>query len=118
LIREGPKAFYEGEIAADVVKAVREASYQPGRMSADDLRNYRAVYREPVRLRYRGYEILTMPPPSSGGITLGMILAILEGADWNTAPAGSLAEIERLARAGATAFANRDAYLGDADWNP
>ncbi len=118
LAEHGPKVFYEGEIAKDIVKTVREAPFQPGRMRLDDLKNYRAVYREPLRFTYRGHEIVSVPPPSSGGITVGMILGMLEA---NKAPmpkAGSLEEIELLARLSNAAYADRRAYLGDQDWIP
>jgi gamma-glutamyltranspeptidase/glutathione hydrolase len=118
LAEQGPKAFYEGEIAADVVKAVRESGVHPGRMSADDLRNYRPIERPPVRFPYRGHELVSAPPPSSGGITLGLMLGVIESAEERVAPMGSLEEADLLARAGAVAFADRNAYLGDPDATP
>jgi gamma-glutamyltranspeptidase/glutathione hydrolase len=118
LAAEGPRVFYEGEIARDIVRAVRDAAYRPGKLVTDDLRGYRAVFREPVRFRYRGFDVVGMPPPSSGGITLGVMLGILEQADVRGRPAGSVPEIDVLARAGAAAFADRNAYLGDQDWSP
>jgi gamma-glutamyltranspeptidase/glutathione hydrolase len=114
---QGPKVFYEGEIARDIVKAVREAPFQPGHLSLEDLKNYRAVYREPVRFNYRGHEIVSASPPSSGGLTLGLILGALEGENVKTLKSASVEEIDLLARAGAVAFADRNAYLGDQDWS-
>src|SRR5262249_48911528 len=110
LAEQGPKAFYEGEIGRDVVKAVREAPVHPGKLSADDLKAYRAVYREPVRFGYRGNEIVSAPPPGSGGITIGLMLGVLEGEDMTKRKAGSVEEIDLLARAGAVGFASRNAY--------
>lgn len=118
LAEQGPRVFYEGEIAQDIVKAVQESPVRPGRMSLKDLRAYRAVFREPVRFSYRGHEIVGMPPPSSGTLTLGLSLGILEGTDVSKHPPGSVDEVDLLARAGATAFADRNAYLGDQDWSP
>jgi gamma-glutamyltranspeptidase/glutathione hydrolase len=118
LAEHGPKVFYEGEIAQDIVKAVQQAPYQPGKLSLDDLRNYRAVYREPVRFTYRGYEVISAPPPSSGGITLGEILGMLEPTDVAKLRPGSVDEIDLLARVCNAAFADRNAYLGDQDWSP
>jgi gamma-glutamyltranspeptidase/glutathione hydrolase len=118
LAEQGPKVFYEGEIGRDVVKAVREAPVHPGKMSADDLKAYRAVSREPVRFSYRGNEIVSAPPPGSGGITLGLMLGAIEGEDVSKRKAGGVEEIDLLARAGAVAFADRNAYLGDQDWSP
>jgi gamma-glutamyltranspeptidase/glutathione hydrolase len=118
LAEQGPKVFYEGEIARDIVKAVREAPFQPGKLSLEDLKGYRAVYREPVRFGYRGHEVVSAPPPGSGGLTVGLMLGVLEGHDVKKLKPGSVEEIDLLARAGAVAFADRNAYLGDQDWSP
>ena len=118
LAEKGPKVFYEGEIARDIVAAVREAPFQPGAMTLDDLKAYRVIEREPVRFRYRGYEIVSAPPPGSGGLTVGLMLGVLEEENVKKLKPGSLAEIDLLARAGAVAFADRNAYLGDPAWSP
>jgi gamma-glutamyltranspeptidase/glutathione hydrolase len=118
LAEQGPRAFYEGEMARDIVRAVREAPFQPGKLSLDDLKGYRAVLREPVRFRYRGNDIVSAPPPGSGGLTVGLMLGVLEGEDVKKVKPGSADEIDLLARAGAVAFADRNAYLGDQDWSP
>jgi gamma-glutamyltranspeptidase/glutathione hydrolase len=118
LAEQGPKAFYEGEIAKDIVAAVQGSAVHPGRMTLADLAAYRAVPREPVRCRYRGHEIVSMPPPSSGGLTLGLMLGMLEAADVARLKPGSLEEIELLVRVSNAAFADRNAYLGDQDWSP
>jgi gamma-glutamyltranspeptidase/glutathione hydrolase len=118
LAEQGPKVFYEGEIATDIVKAVREAPFQPGKLSLEDLKAYRAVWREPLRFHYRGHEIVSAPPPASGALTVGLMLGILEKEDMKKRKPGSVAEIDLLARAGAVAFADRNAYLGDPDWSP
>ena len=67
IARGGPRAFYEGPIAQKIADAVQAAG---GVMTADDLKDYRAVERTPVRGTYRGYDIVSMPPPSSGGVEL------------------------------------------------
>ncbi len=118
LAEKGPKVFYEGEIARDIVAAVRDAPFQPGKMTLDDLKAYQAIKREPVRFRYRGHEIVSAPPPGSGGITVGLILGVLENDDLKKIKPGSIEEIDLLARAGAVAFADRNAYLGDPEWSP
>ncbi len=118
LAEQGPKVFYEGEIARDIVEAIRESAVRPGKMSLDDLKAYRAVLREPTRFSYRGHEVVSAPPPGSGGLTVGLMLGILEGEDVRKLKPGSAAEIDMLARAGAAAFADRNAYLGDQDWSP
>jgi gamma-glutamyltranspeptidase/glutathione hydrolase len=118
LAEQGPKVFYEGEIARDIVAAVRKSPVKPGHMSLGDLQAYRAVYRQPTRFTYRGHEIVSMPPPSSGGISLGLMLGMLEPTPIKDVPAGSLEETDLLARISNTAFADRNAYLGDQDWSP
>ncbi|MCS6975979.1 MAG: gamma-glutamyltransferase [Gemmatales bacterium] len=118
LSQHGPAVFYEGEIARDIVRTVQNASYRPGKLSLEDLKRYRVVERDPIRFSYRGHEIVSVPPPSSGGITLGLMLGILEPTDLASCKPGSVEEVELLARAGAASFADRNAYLGDQDWNP
>ena len=73
---QGADGFYKGETAKKLVKAVNDAG---GRMSLEDLADYEAIAREPVKGESRGYEIVSMPPPSSGGIHIIQILNILEG---------------------------------------
>ncbi len=118
LAEQGPKAFYTGEIAHDIVAAVRNAAVKPGHMSLGDLQAYRVIERQPTRFSYRGYEIVSMPPPSSGGIPLGLMPDILEPTKLQDLPPGSLEETDLLARVSNTAFADRNAYLGDQDWSP
>jgi gamma-glutamyltranspeptidase/glutathione hydrolase len=108
--RGGPQAFYNGPIAEKIAAAVRDAG---GVMSADDLANYRAIERTPVRGSYRGTAIVSMPPPSSGGVALIEMLNILEGYDLASlgrAEALHL-EIEAMQRA----YADRAVFMGDPD---
>lgn len=76
--KEGPREFYEGETARLLVADMKA---HDGLITAEDMRNYRAVVREPMKVNYRGYEVLTMPPPSSGGIVIAQMLAMLEPFD-------------------------------------
>jgi len=107
---DGPKGFYEGPVADKIVAAVRMAG---GIMATDDMKNYRAILREPVRGTYRGYDIISMPPPSSGGVHLIEMLNILEGYD--------LAKLSReeslhiIAEAMKRAYADRATFMGDPD---
>ena len=107
---DGPKGFYEGPVAEKIVAAVRKAG---GIMTLDDMKNYRAVLREPIRGTYRGYDIISMPPPSSGGVHLIEMLNILEGYD--------LAKLSReeslhiIAEAMKRAYADRATFMGDPD---
>jgi gamma-glutamyltranspeptidase / glutathione hydrolase len=108
----GPQAFYQGAIAEKIVAAVRGAG---GQMTTDDLKSYRAVEREAVRGTYRGYDIVSMPPPSSGGIHLIEMLNILEGF-----PLGSFAKespdaLHLMIESMKLAYADRAEFLGDSD---
>ena len=107
----GPRAFYQGPIAQEIAAAVRAAG---GIMTVDDLANYRAVERPVVRGTYRGYDIVSMPPPSSGGVALIEALNILEGYDLAKFGRGEKSlhlTIEALKRA----YADRAVYMGDPD---
>ncbi len=108
--RDGERAFYEGPIAEKIVAAVRAAG---GHMAEDDLRAYRAIEREPLRGTYRGYEIVSTPPPSSGGVHIIELLNILEGFPLAALGANSAATIHDLAEAMKLAYADRAEYLGD-----
>ncbi len=112
---DGPKGFYEGE-TAQLIEAEMRAHGGP--MTRDDLAAYRAHRREPVRGSYRGYEIIAMPPPSSGGTALVEMLNILEGYDLAANGYGSALNIHLIAEAMRRAFADRAAYLGDPEFNP
>ncbi|MGB8399308.1 gamma-glutamyltransferase [Bradyrhizobium sp.] len=107
---QGAGGFYQGPVAEKLARAVSDAG---GIMTPEDLKSYRAVIRTPVRGSYRGYDIVSMPQPSSGGIVLLEILNILEGfamADMKQGSAGSLhVMIEAMKRA----YADRARYLGD-----
>ncbi|HUB64768.1 MAG TPA: gamma-glutamyltransferase [Methylocella sp.] len=110
--RDGERAFYEGPVAAKIVASVRAAG---GRMTLDDLKSYRAVERAPVLGTYRGYEIASVPPPSSGGVHIIELLNILEGFPLARSGANSAATIHILAEAMKLAYADRAEYLGDPD---
>jgi gamma-glutamyltranspeptidase / glutathione hydrolase len=108
----GPDVFYRGQIA-DLI--VAEMARGHGLISKDDLRRYRPKWRTPIQLSYRGYTIYSMPPASSGGVTMGEILNIMEGYD--TLPAfGSAAYAHLLTEAMRRAFMDRNHWLGDPDF--
>lgn len=113
LAAQGPRAFYDGAIA-DAIAA--EMQRRGGLVTREDLSRYRARMREPLRGSYRGLEILSFPPPSSGGVALIEALNILEGFDLAARGAGSSASLHRLAEAMKLAFADRAAHLGDSDF--
>jgi len=108
--REGPSAFYEGAIADEIADAVQGAG---GVMTADDLRDYSPTERPPVRGTYRGYDVVAMAPPSSGGVGVIEMLNILEGYDLAHADKAALLylEVEAMKRA----YADRTLFLGDPD---
>jgi len=106
----GPRGFYEGEVAEKLVKAIREAG---GIMTLDDLKSYQPAIRQPVRGTYRGYEIVSMPLPSSGGVVLLETLNILEGFPMRDMKQGSAASLHVLIEAMKRAYADRARYLGD-----
>ncbi|MEN8624860.1 gamma-glutamyltransferase [Psychrobacter proteolyticus] len=110
---QGTDGFYKGETAQKLVKAVNEAG---GSMSMQDLSDYEAIAREPVKGDYRGYEIVSMPPPSSGGIHIVQILNILEGYPLKDYGQNSAQTIHLMAEAMQLAYADRAEYLGDADF--
>jgi gamma-glutamyltranspeptidase/glutathione hydrolase len=110
---DGAEAFYKGWIADSLVAEMKRGG---GFISHGDLAGYEAVWREPVVLEYRGREIISMPPPSSGGITLAQLLHIVEGYEldsfgWHSADAIHIA-VEAMRRA----YADRNYYLGDPDF--
>jgi gamma-glutamyltranspeptidase/glutathione hydrolase len=110
--RDGERAFYEGAVAEKIVASVRAAG---GRMTLDDVHSYRAIERAPVRGSYRGHEIVSMPPPSSGGVHVIELLNILEGFPLAEKGEGSAAAIHLLAEAMKSVYADRAEYLGDPD---
>lgn len=113
LQRFGPNEFYEGETARLIVADMKRNN---GLMTMDDLRGYVAKERAPVRGNYRGYEIISMPPPSSGGAVLIQMLNILEGFDLQKLEANSSDRYHLMAEAMRRAFADRAEYMGDSDF--
>jgi len=108
----GPSVFYRGQIADLIVAEMERGG---GLITKDDLRRYRPKWRTPIQLGYRGYTIYSMPPASSGGVTMGEILNIMEGYD--TLPAfGTAAYTHLLAEAMRRAFIDRNHWLGDPDF--
>ena len=113
LQRSGPNEFYEGETARLIVTDMKRHN---GLMTMDDLRGYVAKERTPLRGSYRGHEIISMPPPSSGGAVLIEMLNILEGFDLQKMEASSSERYHLMAEAMRRAFADRAEYMGDSDF--
>lgn len=106
----GPRAFYEGEVAGKLAAAIQGAG---GIMTADDLKNYEPMVRAPMRGTYRGYDIVSMPLPSSGGVVLIETLNMLEGFALRDLPRGSPQSLHLLIETMKRAYGDRARYLGD-----
>jgi gamma-glutamyltranspeptidase/glutathione hydrolase len=112
IARDGPRGFYQGPIAEKIVASVRAAG---GLMTLDDLAAYRPVIRTPVRGTYRGHDIVSMPPPSSGGVHLIEMLNVLEGYPLADLGAGSVPTLHLMVETMKRAYADRAEFLGDPD---
>lgn len=109
----GPNEFYEGKTASLIVEDMKR---NKGLMTMADLHNYVAKQREPLKGNYRGYEIISMPPPSSGGAVLIEMLNILEGYDLKKMEASSSERYHLMAESMRRAFADRAEFMGDTDF--
>ncbi|WP_417615277.1 gamma-glutamyltransferase [Oceanisphaera sp.] len=116
----GAKAFYEGDIAKDIVAAVNQPPVSTGTrvlagsMTLNDLKDYEVRIRQPIHSTYRGYDVYGMAPPSSGGIAIAQALNLLETFDLAKL---SRAEVEHLyLEASRLAFADRNAYVADSEY--
>jgi gamma-glutamyltranspeptidase/glutathione hydrolase len=110
---DGEDAFYRGRIADMIVEEMRVGD---GLISLEDMGDYEAKWREPISFEYRGHTVISMPPPSSGGITLAEILNILEGYDLGQLGFNTPESLHLVAEAFRRAFADRNYYLGDPDF--
>ncbi len=113
LQREGAREFYEGETARLIAEDMKRHN---GLITLEDMRGYVAKERVPVRATYRGYEVISMPPPSSGGTVLIEMLNILEGYDLGRMNWESSEKYHLVTEAMRRAFADRAEYMGDADF--
>ena len=111
-IEKGPKGFYEGPTADAIVAQMKADG---GIITLADLKKYQAKWRTPIEFTYRGHKIVSMPPPSSGGVTLAMICHILEGYDLGKMGFQSPEELHFVFEAMRRAYAARNAKLGDPD---
>jgi gamma-glutamyltranspeptidase/glutathione hydrolase len=110
IAREGAKDFYEGETARVLSAAMASNG---GLITLQDLKGYEVVERQPLIGSYKGFGIITAPPPSSGGIGLLQMLGMLEGSGYEKTGAGSAASIHYVAETMRRFFADRSQYLGD-----
>lgn len=113
IAEQGPRGFYEGETARLIAK---EMKANGGLITEDDLKAYTAKQRTPVTGMYRGYQVISMPPISSGGTALIQMLNILEGYDLAKDGPRSALTVHRITEAMRRAFADRARYMGDPDF--
>ncbi|MQR01368.1 gamma-glutamyltransferase [Glaciimonas soli] len=113
IAKQGPSAFYEGEIGQ---KIAAEMARHGGDITLADLKKYKVVEREPVTGMYRGYEIVSMPPPSSGGVHIIQMLNILERYPLKDYGQNSAQALHLMAETMKLAYADRAEYLGDPDF--
>ena len=113
IAKEGRAGFYEGDIADKIVSAVTSGD---GLISHQDLKGYRVVERPAITGEFRGYNVVTMPPPSSGGVHIIQMLNVLSQFDLKAMGSGSAAYIHALTETMKYAYADRSEYLGDPDY--
>jgi gamma-glutamyltranspeptidase/glutathione hydrolase len=125
IAKRGTDVFYKGEIANAIVAAQKRsraptAAEGAGRMTLQDLANYRTVIREPTKVRYRGWTVAAMSPPSSGGLTVGQMLLMLERFPIGDADQGfgfgAAKTLHVMTEAMRLAYADRAVWMGDEDF--
>ncbi|HMS55384.1 MAG TPA: gamma-glutamyltransferase [Fimbriimonadaceae bacterium] len=112
---KGPDGFYEGAVAAKIESAM---SANKGIITRNDLKHYKVKLRTPLQATYKGHGLITMPPPSSGGIAVLQMLKMLEGDNLSALGFQSSASLHLQVEAMKRAFADRATHLGDADFVP
>ncbi|MEO0938240.1 MAG: gamma-glutamyltransferase [Pseudomonadota bacterium] len=113
-----PRSFYEGAIARDIVATVQEATTGPGWLRQTDMALYRVKERAPVCITFRAFEVCGMGPPSSGGLTVGQILGMMDGQNLSALGAASAEAWRLIGDASRLAFADRGRYMADSDFVP
>jgi len=111
----GRDGFYKGETAGKIVAEMQRGS---GLISLSDLENYHSVWREPIIGKYRGYKIISMAPPSSGGIALLQLLKMIEPYSFEERDTNDINRTQLMIEAERRVYADRASYLGDADFFP
>ncbi len=109
----GQEVFYGGEIGEMIVNSVNKSG---GLLTLKDLQNYKSVWRDPVKFKYKDLEIISMSLPSSGGILLGQMLKVIENYDIKSFGYNSLKTIQLLVEAERRAYADRSHFMGDPDY--
>lgn len=115
IAKGGKKAFYEGEMAKKIAAFIQEKG---GFITTEDLANYEAVWRQPVIFNYKDLRIISMSPPSSGGVTMHQIFKMIEPYDIKNLGHNSPQAIQLFTEASRRAYADRNFFLGDPDYSP
>lgn len=113
IAKNGGNEFYEGETAKKLAAAMAKNG---GLITLDDLKNYQAVERKPLTGHYEGYDVITSPPPSSGGVGILQMMGMLQGSGYQKPGVDSAAEIHYVAEVMRRYYADRNEYLGDPDF--
>jgi gamma-glutamyltranspeptidase/glutathione hydrolase len=111
----GRAGFYEGSVADHIVNEMKAGN---GLVTHEDLKNYQSQWRTPVTTMYKGHKVISMPPPSSGGIALSQLLEMVEPYDLKSMKFQSAAAVHLMVEAERRVFADRSQHLGDADFYP
>jgi len=118
MARDGARVMYSGRIAEEIVATVRAAEGNPGLLAMADLAGYAVVERPAVCVDYRAYDVCGMGPPSSGGLTVGQILGMLDGYDLASLGPDNAQSWRLIGDASRLAFADRGRYMADSDYVP
>ena len=114
ILKNGRDGFYKGKISKEIINYLDS---RKGILTQEDFDNYKAVWRKPIRFNYKDLDIISMGPPSSGGIVLGQILKMIEPFDVSQFDHNGIEYIQLLVEAERRSFADRGQYLGDPDFN-
>lgn len=116
IAENGLGGFYKGKLAEKIVRAVNGSAFNPGKLTLEDMANYRAKKRKAICGPYRSWTVCGMPPPSSGGGTVASILGILQSFDLKSMTPNSLDAVHIILEAERLAYADRDRYMADSDF--
>ena len=113
IMNKGADGFYKGKVAEDMIKTISESG---GIMTMEDLSEYKSVWRDPVRFKYKDYDIISMSFPSSGGVILGQMMKAIENFDLSKIEHNSPEYVQLLTEIERRAFADRSDLMGDPDF--
>ena len=113
IMNKGADGFYKGKVAEDMIETISQSG---GIMTMEDLSEYQSVWRDPVRFKYKGYDIISMSFPSSGGVILGQMMKAIENFDLSKIKHNSPEYVQLLTEIERRAFADRSDLMGDPDF--